>query len=149
MYDAVRVLEEVRDQAQETLGDGNAIADFLVRLKALRCWFMTQRNVAAWVVGVCGYVEATGGAEKRDCRTVLDEMITKELENSEHLLALIDSDVEFMATTDLTETPLIHGRNIKELLTKRIALMVVHRDDEPFIDPEYIERNAARAYELT
>jgi hypothetical protein len=110
---------------------------------------MTQRNVAAWVVGVCGYMEAISGAEKRKCCSVLDEMITKELENSEHLLALIDSDVEFMATTDLTETPLIHGRNMKELLTKRIALMVVHRDDEPFIDPEYIERNAARAYELT
>jgi hypothetical protein len=110
---------------------------------------MTQRNVAAWVVGVCGYMEATSGVEQRDCRTVLDEMTTKELENSEHLLALLESDVEFMATTDLTETPLIHCRNMKELLTRRIALMSAHRDDEPFIDPEYIERNAARAYELT
>ncbi len=149
MDDAVRVLEGVRDQAQETLGDGNAIEDFWVRLKALRCWFMTQRNVAAWIVGVCGHMEATSGAEKKKCRAMLDEMIDKEMENSDTLLGLLDSDVEFMATTELTETPLIHGRNMKELLTRRIALMSAHRDDEPFIDPEYIERNAARAYELT
>jgi hypothetical protein len=143
------VLQEASEQAKETLKDRNAVADFLVRLQTLRCWLMTQRNVAAWIVGVCGYMEATGEAEKMECRRLLDEMITQELDNSERLLALLDSGVEFMATTDLPETPLIHGRNMKDLLTKRIALMSAHRDDVPFIDAEYIERHAARAYELT
>jgi hypothetical protein len=146
---AIRVLQEASEQAKETLKDRNAVADFLVRLRALRCWFMTQRNVAAWIVGVCGYLEATSGVGKKKCRAILDEMIDKEIENSEVLLRLLESRVEFMATTDLTETPLIHGRNMKHLLAKRIAIMSAHREDEPFIDPEYIERNAARAYELS
>ncbi|UCG86483.1 MAG: hypothetical protein JSW71_21725 [Gemmatimonadota bacterium] len=149
MDDAIRVLQEVRKQARDLLGDDNAVWDQLVRLKALRCWFMTQRNVAAWIVGVCGYMEATSGVEKKKCRAIVEEMITKEVENSEALGELLDSNVEFMATTALDETPLIHGRNMKELLSRRVALMTAHRNDEPFIDPEYIERNAARRYELS
>jgi hypothetical protein len=27
---------------------------------------------------------------------------------------------------------------------KRIELMTAHRDDEPYIDPEYIEKNAGQ-----
>ncbi|UCD24410.1 MAG: hypothetical protein JSW51_00375 [Gemmatimonadota bacterium] len=145
---AIDQLAGLSERAVDLLGDGNAIADVLVRLKALRCWFMTQRNVAAWIVGVCGYMDAVSGVEKKKCRAILDEMIAKELENSEQLLELLDSEVEFMATTDLTETPLIHGRNMRQLLARRMALMVKHRTDEPFIDPGYIERQAAKVHEL-
>jgi hypothetical protein len=141
---AIATLEAVNERASVTLGDGNAIEDQLVRLKALRCWLMTQRNVAAWIVGVCGYMQATSDITKAECRRIVDEMIGRELENSEQLLALLSSSVEFMATTDLEETALIHGRNLKELLAKRVALMVAHRGDEPWIDPEYIERNAGQ-----
>ena len=61
------------------------------------------------------------------------------------LADFVFSGIEFMATTDLEETQLIHGRNLDDLLRKRIALMEAHRDDEPFIDPRYIEREAGRA----
>jgi hypothetical protein len=30
------------------------------------------------------------------------------------------------------------------MVRKRMKLMTAHRDDEPYIDPEYIERNAGR-----
>jgi hypothetical protein len=38
----------------------------------------------------------------------------------------------------------MHGRNLKELLAKRIALMERHAADDPFIDPGYMERMAGR-----
>ena len=66
----------------------------------------------------------------------------EELENSRRLLVLLDSGVAFMATTDQGETPLMHGENLRESLRKRMDLMEAHRDDEPFIDPDYMERQA-------
>jgi hypothetical protein len=71
---------------------------------------------------------------------VLDRMIAKETANSRDLMDIVDSGIEFMATTDLGESPLIHGRNFKDLLTRRIALMERHAKDDPFIDPGYMER---------
>ncbi len=138
------------DGEQDREGDPDVvdvIEDQYIRLSALHCWFETQRNVAAWVVGVYGYMEAKeqGDTERMTaCRTLLDGMIDSEIANSRRLLELLDSGIEFMATTDLEETQLIHGRNLDDLLRKRIALMEAHRDDEPFIDPDYIERNAGR-----
>jgi hypothetical protein len=141
---AIASLEAVSDRASAVLGHGNAIEDQLVRLRALNCWFLTQRNVAAWVVGVCGYMQSASDIEKAECRRVVDGMIGRELKNSERLLALLDSGVEFMATTDQGETALIHGRNMREILEKRMALMSKHRHDEPWIDPGYIERQAGQ-----
>ncbi len=141
---ALGVLEGCRERTRVVLGEGNAIEDQLVRLKALRCWLGTQRSVAAWIVGVCGYMQAASDIERAGCRRIVDEMIVQELENSKRLLALLDSGVEFMASTDLGETALIHGRNLREILERRTALMVRHRGDMPWIDPAYIERNAGR-----
>jgi hypothetical protein len=142
---ALEFLDGARARASEMLGSGNVIEDQFVRLSALRCWLMTQRSVAAWVVGACGYMQATTESERSECRAVLDDMISKELENSERLLALLDSDVEFMATTDLGESALMYGRNLKEMVEKRMGLMSAHRGNEPYIDPEYIERSAGQA----
>jgi hypothetical protein len=89
-------------------------------------------------------MQATGDSERGECRALIDGLMARELENSERLLALLDSDVEFMATTDQGETPLMYGRNLKEMLGKRMELMLTHREDEPYIDPDYIERNAGR-----
>jgi hypothetical protein len=145
--EAIPLLLGAQADAARSLGEGNVLADLLVRLQAFRCWLMTQRNVAAWVAGVCGYMEASSDAEREKCRRIVDEMITKELENSEALMELLGSGVEFIATTDRGETPLIHGENLKELLTKRMELMVAHRNDEPFIDPDYMERQAGTSCE--
>ncbi|MGD8699036.1 MAG: hypothetical protein PVJ43_07080 [Gemmatimonadales bacterium] len=141
---ALELLDSARAEAVDKLGAGNVIEDQWVRLSALRCWLMTQRSVAAWVVGVCGTMQAVSESERSECRAVLDEMIARELSNSKQLLELLDSGVEFMATTDLGESALMYGRNLKELVEKRIELMTAHRDDEPYIDPKYIEKNAGQ-----
>jgi hypothetical protein len=142
--EALGLLSGAREEASGSLGVGNVIQDQFVRLSALRCWLMTQRNVAAWVAGVCGYMEADSDSEKEELRGLVRDLISMELENSRKLLGLLDAGIGFMATTDQGETPLIHGENLRELLTKRMALMSAHREDEPFIDPDYMERNAGR-----
>jgi hypothetical protein len=142
--EAIRLLECAAPAANQRLGSLNVIADHLVRLKALRCWVMTQRNLAAWVDGVYGYMESTAKVERRRARAALVDAIKKEIANSELLLTLLDTGVEFMATTDLGETPLMHGRNLRDLLAKRIALMKRHMNDEPFIDHDYMMRMAGQ-----
>jgi hypothetical protein len=143
---AVERLEVERERARRTLGAMNVIEDQWVRIRALRCWLRTQRSVAAWVVGVHGFLAARAAHDRdgmRASRALLREMMLREIANSEDLIDLVGSGVEFMATTDLQETPLIHGRNLDVLLPKRIALMRAHLDDEPWIDGHYIERKAA------
>ncbi len=144
LEEALALLEGAREEAARSLGEGNVVADQLVRLSALRCWLETQRNVAAWIWGVCGYMEAGSDGEREELRAVIREMVSRELANTRRLLELLDSGVEFMATTDQEETPLVHGGNLKELLHRRMALMEAHREDEPFIDPDYMEREAGR-----
>jgi hypothetical protein len=141
---AIALLECSLAPAREALGALNVIVDHLARLRALRCWIMTQRNLAAWVAGVYGYMDASSTVDKRRHRARLADAMKKEIANSEALVALIDSGVEFMATTDLGETPLMHGRNLKPLLAKRVALMQQHMNDEPFIDHEYMTRMAGQ-----
>ncbi len=139
---AISILSKVEQAAAQKLGTKNVVHDQLIRLKALRCWFMTHRSVAAWVAGVYGYVNTKNSAEKKSAKRLLAEMIEKEIANTEVLVELLDSDVEFMAMTDKGETPLIYGDNLKALLPKRIALMREHANDEPFIDANYIEKKA-------
>jgi hypothetical protein len=142
--DAIRLLGAAAGEATGRLGPANVIADQLVRLRALRCWLMTHRNVAAWVAGVHGWIGAEDAAEKSRWRAVIDDLVAREIANSLELMALVDSGVEFMVTTDLGESPLVHGRNLRDLLARRIVLMQRHAADDPFIDPGYMERMAGR-----
>jgi hypothetical protein len=141
---AIDLLASTEADAAAQLGSDNVIRDQWVRLRALRCWIMTHRNVSAWVAGVHGWMGAQTGADRARWRTVLDRMIAKEVANSRDLMDLADLGIEFMATTDLGESPLMHGRNLKPLLARRIALMERHAKDDPFIDPGYMERMAGR-----
>jgi len=141
---AIDLLASREPEAASALGPRNVVADQAVRLRALRCWIMTHRNLSAWVAGVYGWLGATGATERARWRTVLDRMVAKEIANSRDLGDLIDTGVEFMATTGLGESPLMHGRNLKALLARRIALMERHAGDDPFIDPGYMERVAGR-----
>jgi hypothetical protein len=137
-------LESLVPAAARALGGGNVIADQLVRLTALRCWLETQRNVAAWVGAVYGWMEAASDADRTAHRARLADAIRREIDNSRRLSALLDSGVEFMATTALGETPLMHGRNLKALLERRVELMERHAGEEPFIDHDFMFRVAAR-----
>ncbi len=142
---AIARLAACEHDAGAALGPGNVMTDHLVRLRALRCWMMTHRNLAAWVAGVYGWMESTTAEDRSHWRDVLDDMMTKEIANSADLIALLDSGVEFMATTGEGESPLMHGRNLRTLLVTRIALMRRHAADDPFIDPGYMERMAGQA----
>lgn len=126
----------------ENTEEKNVIRDQLIRLKALRCWFMTQRNVAAWIAGVYGYMEATNENSRKKEKEFILGMIEKEIRNSHELIDLLGSGIEFMAITDKGETQLVYGENIKELLAKRIQLMEKHKNNEPYIDHNYMERKA-------
>lgn len=139
---AVEILQQIQGEAQNLRDGQDVITDQLIRIKALRCWFMTQRNAAAWIAGVYGYMEAGDETQKKENRELIRDMMKKEIENSQQLLQLLNSGIEFMATTGMGETPLIHGNNLVELLQKRIVLMKKHMEDEPFIDPDYIEKHA-------
>ncbi len=144
MNQAVALLEEAAAGASASLSAENVIHDQMVRLKALRCWLTTQRSVAAWIAGVYGYMGADDDDEKAGWRGFLKDAILKEIDNTEKLISLFDTGVEFMALTDRGETPLIHGDNLKELLPRRIELMQAHIEDEPRIDFEYTERQAGK-----
>jgi hypothetical protein len=142
MDEAIRCLDDLGERPVFAEKELDVIQDQRVRLKALRCWFMTQRSVAAWIAGVHGYLRS--GEDKERYRAFLMDMMKREIENARTLQGLLDSGVTFMATTCLGETPLIHGENMKALLDKKIALMEAHQNDEPFIDPEYMQKKAAQ-----
>ena len=151
--DVVRIDENVWkyiDEAIEMLENTECedcpdiIHDQLVRIKALRCWIMTSRNVAAWVAAVHGYIDAENDMIREKNRAAVRTLIELEIENSIMLLDLLHDDIDFMAITDKGETPLIHGLNMKDNIRKRIRLMQEHMDDEPFIDPDYIEKMAGK-----
>ena len=88
-----------------------------------------------------------GDSDKKRHRDLLRDMIRKEVANSEDLLKLFESGIEFMATTNMGETPLIHGNNVVDLIHKKIKIMEDHIDDVPFIDPDFMERKAGRLIE--
>lgn len=149
--DVIRIDENVwkyLDEAIEILENADSeeapdvIHDQLIRIRALRCWIMTNRNVAAWVSGVHGYIATGNEIVKDKMREMVRSMMELEIENSYRLLDLLDDDIEFMAITESGETPLVHGMNLKENVRKKIRLMQEHIDDEPYIDPDYIERKA-------
>jgi hypothetical protein len=142
--EAIKILNGIEKEAAQKLGSKNVIHDQLIRLRALRCWIMTQRNVAAWITGVYGYMDAATDNEKTKAKALLDDMIQKEIENTEYLTDLLKTDIEFMATSGMGETQLVYGDNLLELLPRRIALMKKHMDDEPYIDPDYIEKKAGQ-----
>ncbi|MBU2690215.1 MAG: hypothetical protein KJ970_04745 [Candidatus Eisenbacteria bacterium] len=139
---AISILKANTKRAQDLTNPIPILEDTLVRLEALRCWFMTQRNTAAWVAGVYGYMQAQSEAEKESNRILIKEMITKEIENTNKLLELFKTGIAFMALSGAGETPLIYGSNIEENLGRRVALMRRHIDDEPYIDFQYTEKKA-------
>ncbi|UCE06759.1 MAG: hypothetical protein JSW07_01575 [bacterium] len=111
------------------------------RLRALKCWFRTHRNVAAWIAGVHGYLESQDEKIKAERRQLVRDMVLDEIANTRELLELWEtSDVDFMVISEYAETPLIHGKNFGELLKRRIELMKGRENDEPYIDPDYMWR---------
>jgi hypothetical protein len=132
----------LKEAVEETSGGTRAVfVDQLDRLKALRCYFRTLRNTAAWVAGVRGFIEAKDPAEKEKRRAMVRAMVDDEAANARELAALFDSSqTRFMPVDPTGETFNMYGTNLPELIRKKVALMAKHRDDEPRIDPDFMWR---------
>ncbi|MBE0711012.1 MAG: hypothetical protein IH583_01420, partial [Candidatus Aminicenantes bacterium] len=76
----------LKDSLQSAKGDSrNVFVDQLDRLRALRCYFRTLRNTAAWVAGVRGFIEAKDPAEKESRLTMVRAMVDDEIGNARAL----------------------------------------------------------------
>jgi len=137
--EAVRVLGEA-----VTTSKGQARAVFIDqhdRLQALRCYFRTLRNTAAWVAGVHGFIEAKDPAEKDRRLAMVRAMIDDEAANARALAALFEeSKTRFMPVDPSGETFNMYGTNLPDLIRRKVALMEKHRNDEPRIDPDFMWR---------
>lgn len=130
------------DKTMNSLPEGDrrhaCFLDQRDRLRALRIWFRTQRNVTAWIAGVHGYLEATDDAMKKRCRALLRTTVLQDKENTRDLLELWEtSPVEWMIVSDVGETTLIYGENFGDHLRRKLELIEGHENDEPFIDPDF------------
>lgn len=135
-------MARARREATEADSPAHAVFSHLHdRLKALQCWFRTQRNVAGWIEGVHGYLEATDDATRKATRELVREIVLDEKENATHLLEHVESArTKWMLRSAVGETTFIYGTNIADLLRKKIALMEGRENDEPFIDPDFMWR---------
>ena len=74
----------LRDMQQRASDDKSrdCVRDQYDRMRALKCWYKTQRNVTAWVAGVHGYLESTDLKVRQECRALLKKMVLDEIENT-------------------------------------------------------------------
>ncbi len=141
--EAVAVLTAAEQEAATETGK-RVFADQRDRVTALRCYFRTLRNTAAWVAGVHGYLETKDPAEKERRRAQVRAMVDDEIQNARELAGLVErSPVTFMPLAKAEETFNLYGRNLPDLIKRRIALMAARRDDEPRIDPDFMWRMPA------
>ncbi len=134
---AMALLVEARNDASGA-GPVEFIEDQLERVKGLRSWMLTQRNVTAWVAGVHTYLETSDPVRRTESRKVLHDMVLSEIRNAEDLLGLWNSSKrKWMILSAVGETTFIYYRNFGELLKRKIALMKGHENDEPYVDPDY------------
>ncbi len=119
----------------------NVLRDQRDRVRALKCYFRTLRNTAAWVAGVHGYLEAEDSLEKERRIDLVRAMIDDEIRNSREFIELIESSqTPFMPVAPAGESFNMYGENLPDLIRNRVTLMERHRDDIPFIDPEFMWR---------
>ncbi len=138
---AIALSTKMADQ----LPDGTAAQERFVetrdRLIAHRCYCMTLRNLCAWIAGVHGYLRAEDETEKQSRLTMVQEMVTSELENTKTLLKLWEtSSVDFIPINAFGETMHDYGTNFGEVLQKKISLTETYGDRLPYIDPNYMWR---------
>lgn len=138
---AIDIVQQVIEAAEIT-DPHNVFYDQLIRLKALKCWFITQKNIAVWIYAVHSYMHTPDSDERKRLKDILHAMMLSEIDNSKMLQNLFKSGVEFMIVTDQGETPEVYGDNLPQLLQKRIELMQKHINDDPYIDSEYTMRKA-------
>ena len=143
LEDAIAEAHEATEQAEDC--DARTIfMDTRDRLLAYRSYCKTLRNIAAWIVGVHGYLDATTDEERVTKRAIVTEMVANELQNAKELLELWESTtVDFIVIEAMGETMHTHGANMGDLLRKKIELMERYGSEEPYIDPNFMWRMPA------
>ncbi len=120
-------------------GVARVFSDLLVRLRTYKNYALTLRDVVAWIEGVHGYLEAKTPVEKGHYAAKVKAVVEKEIQNTEDLLDLWEnSKPEFMAVSTIGENLHVYGSNFGELLKKKLELMKKHKDDIPYIDPDFM-----------
>ncbi len=138
---AMEYLKIVVTQTQKQPAVAKVFCDLWDRVQALECWYVTQRNVQAWIAGVHGYLRTTDETIRQPCQRLLKDMVLSEIENIKKLLKLWEtSQTNFMLISDQGESVHIYGENFGELLARKIELMQGHENDTPYIDPNFIWR---------
>lgn len=139
--EAIRLIEEGRSKAESNSLEKSVWDRHYDRLYGAKCWYRTQRNVAAWIEGVHGYIEAEDEATKQRCQELTRITVLDEKENARDLLQHVRAaTTEWMLTSAVGETTFIYGDNFAELLEKKIELMEGRENDEPYIDPDFMWR---------
>jgi hypothetical protein len=136
---AIGILNAAMGKAAEGSQAHTVLLDQRDRLRAARCYYRTLRNVAAWIGTVHASAGKPAGEDVASSRMPL--VVDDEIRNAEDLLGLWNSTpVNFMTVTETGESWAMYGRNFGELLQKKIALMKTHRNDAPWIDPDFMWR---------
>jgi hypothetical protein len=144
MNKALKILQQNFNAIPENDKAKQVFYDQYIRARALKCWLKTIQSSAEWVAGVHGYIKSDDKSKKAEYKKMVQAMIKEEIENAKDFIELFTtSKIEFMAVSKEGETPLIYGKNLPELVKKKILLMEKHIDDEPFIDPDYMLKRAA------
>ncbi len=119
----------------------HVFTDLRDRLRAYRCFCVTMRNTMAWTESVHGFMRAETDEIRERYRLLTRSMIANEIENIQGLLAIWNEGAtEVLPISVRGETLHIYGENFGELLGKKIRLMETHKNDEPYIDPNYMWR---------
>jgi hypothetical protein len=139
--EAIAVLDGAAAGGEGSAASGDVWVDQRDRVRALRCYFRTLRNTAAWVYGVHGYLESQDPREKERRLGQVRAMIDDEIRNAREFVELLEtSDVSFMPVAPAGESFNMYGENLAGLIRTRVALMERHRNDLPYIDPDFMWR---------
>lgn len=137
MEKALAILRDMQSRAHTDSAKA-CVQDQWDRMRALKSWYRTQRNVSAWVAGVHGYLESKDEHVRAACRALLKHMVLDEIDNARELLDLWEtSKTNWMIVSGVGETTFIYYHNLGELIKRKIALMQGHEDDEPYVDPNF------------
>ena len=146
---AVALLEARVESLGRRRDPGRAVlVDQRDRLRGLRSWLTTGRNVSAWIADVHGYLEAPDRRTRRACRQRLARMVADEIANARALLTLWRTTrVRFMAVAEGEESTFLYGKRFPHQVARKIALMERYGDLEPRIDRDIQWRVAGLAAE--
>lgn len=149
-YDASTLpeLEQLIANTQALLKDVDSahaaydvLNDLEQRLTAYYHYSRTLRNVAAWIVHVHGYLQASDDSDKKAHTHAIQSLIDNELKNTRAFVEFCErKTIHFMPIHERGEWMHDYGPNFIDGLRKKLSLMETYRNETPYIDPHYMWR---------